>query len=360
MVASATPRAAPGVTEARWGSADGKEVSLYTLSNGNGLTLKVSNYGGVICSFEVPDRRGELADVVLGFDDLASYVAQSSYFGAVIGRVANRIAGARFTLQGKTYRLAANNGESSLHGGNRGWDKAVWQAKVVGSGHGPSLELTHESPDGDEGFPGTVQASNTYTLDDSNVLTIEMRATTDQVTVINMAHHSYWNLAGHAAGSIRDHELAIHARRYTPADPQSLTVSGEVVPVSGTPFDFTVAKAIGADLGAAGGQPVGFDTNWIVDGAAGSLRPVARAKDPASGRVLSLMANQPGVQFYSGNFLDGSITGKASARYDQYAGFCLETQAFPNAINVPAWRNSVLLEPGQTYSSTMRIAFTTE
>ncbi len=360
MTPKAPTRAQPGVTETPWGRADGKDVSLYTLSNGNGLTLKVSNYGGVITAFEVPDRHGKLADIVLGFDELADYEAKSPYFGAIIGRVANRIAGAQFTLNGKTYLLAANNGRSSLHGGHKGWDKVVWNAKVASSRESASVELSHESRDGDEGYPGTVQATNTYSLDDSNVLRIEMRATTDQVTVINMAHHTYWNLAGHAAGSIRDHELAIHGRSYTPADPLSLTVSGEVAPVSGTPFDFRMAKAIGADLESAGGKPVGFDYNWVVDGDPGALRPVARVKDPRSGRVLTLTANQPGVQFYSGNFLDGSITGKASARYEQYAGFCLETQAFPNAINIPAWRSSVILEPGQNYLSTMHIAFTAE
>src|SRR5450432_141823 len=348
------------ITEAPWGMVSGKEITLFTLSNENGLVMKVANYGGVITQLVVPDRNGKLADIVLGFDDVASYEKSSPYFGAVIGRVANRISDASFTLEGNKHQLAANNGTSSLHGGGKGWDKVVWNAEASQTSEGPSLLLTYTSADGEEGYPGTVQASNRYTLTDGNVLKVEMEATTDRVTVVNMAHHTYWNLAGHDSGTVGDQELQIHARKYTPADQLSLTVSGDVAPVAGTPFDFTIAKAIGKDLLAAGGEPVGFDTNWVVDGVSHALRPVAQARDPESGRVLTVTGDQPGVQFYSGNFLDGSIHGKAGTQYPQYIGFCLETQAFPNSINVPAWRDSVILKPGQLYKSTMLIAFTTE
>jgi aldose 1-epimerase len=220
----------------------------------------------VITQLEVPDRDGKLADIVLGFDDVASYEKSSPYFGAVIGRVANRISDACFVLEGKKYELCANNGTSSLHGGGKGWDKVIWKAEASRTSEGPSLLLTYTSLDGEEGYPGTVKASNRYTLTDRNVLKIEMEASTDRATVVNMAHHTYWNLAGHDSGSVCDHELLIHARAYTPADPLSLTVSGHVAPVVGTPFDFTLAKPIGKDLLAAGGEPTGFDTNWVVDG----------------------------------------------------------------------------------------------
>jgi aldose 1-epimerase len=359
---SATALAVPSsqITKERWGRVDGKDVTLFTLSNENGLLMKVANYGGAITQLKVPDRHGKLADIVLGFDDLASYQKSSPYFGAVIGRVANRISGASFTLEGKTYPLAANSGKSSLHGGNKGWDKVVWHAQATQTSEGPRLMLSYTSLDGEEGYPGTVKASNTYTLTDRNVLRIEMEASTDRATVINMAHHTYWNLAGHDSGPVCEQELLIHARQYTPAEPFSLTVNGDVAPVAGTPFDFRTAKPIGRDLLAAGGEPVGFDSNWIVDGVCHALRPVAQAKDPKSGRILTLSGDQHGVQFYSGNFLDGTLRGKGGTRYDQHSGFCLETQELPNAINVPAWSDSVILKPGQTYKSTMLIAFTTE
>ena len=358
--ATAVALASSQITESHFGKANGRDVTLFTLSNENGLVMDVANYGGVITRFEVPDRHGKLADVVLGFDDLASYEGSSPYFGAVIGRVANRISDASFTLEDKAYRLAANHGSSSLHGGRKGWDKVVWNAQATQTAEGPRLRLTYTSLDGEEGYPGTVKASNTYTLTDRNVLKIEMEASTDKATLINMAHHTYWNLAGHDSGSVCDQELSIHARQYTPADPLSLTVSGDVAPVAGTPFDFTTAKPIGRHLLAAGGKPPGFDSNWIVDGVCHALRPVAQAKDRKSGRVLSLSGDQRGIQFYSGNFLDRTICGKGGTPYERYGGFCLETQEFPNSINVPAWRDSVILWPGQTSKSTMLIAFTTE
>ena len=343
-----------------WGEVDGKPITLFTLTNKNGLVLKVANYGGVITELDVPDRNGKLADVVLGFDNLASYVKKNPHFGAVIGRVANRIVGARFDLEGKTYKLAANDGKNSLHGGAKGWDKVVWDALAVDTPAGPAVRLTYASKDGEEGYPGTVIAMNTYTLTNKNELKVEMEATTDKETVVSMAHHSYWNLAGHASGTILDQEVRINADKYTPNDPATGTLGGEIAAVKGTPFDFTTAKPMGRDLKAAGGNPIGFDENWIVNGQPVELREALRVKDPKSGRVLTISGDQPGVQFYTGNYLDGSDVGKGGARYAQYTGFCVETQKFPNSVNIPAWQPEVVLKPGQVYKSTMVHAFTTE
>jgi aldose 1-epimerase len=343
-----------------WGSVDGKQVTLFTLTNKHGLELKVLSYGGIITELRVPDRHGKLDDIVLGFDDLESYREKTPYFGAVVGRVANRISGARFALDGKEYLLAANDGKNSLHGGRKGWDKVVWDAAAFDTPAGPVVQLSYLSKDGDEGFPGTVNARNTYTLTQDNELKIEMEATTDRTTVINMAHHTYWNLAGQASGAVLDQEMQIDADEYTPVDPLLNTQNGRVEPVAGTPFDFRTAKPLGKDLKAAGGNPPGFDTNWVVRGEPHALRRVLRVKDPKSGRVLTLQADQPGVQLYTGNFLDGSLRGKGGTSYPQYGAFCIETQKFPNSINVPAWRSEVVLEPGQLYVSTMIHTFSVE
>jgi aldose 1-epimerase len=353
-----TPKPA-AVTRAPFGKVDGKDVEVFTLTNAHGLVLKVMTYGAIVTELHVPDRDGKLVDVVLGFDDLAGYVKSNPYFGATVGRVANRIRNARFVLEHKTYELAANDKPHHLHGGKKGWDKVVWDATpVAASPDGPALRLTYVSPDGEEGYPGTVTAAVTYTLTDANELRVAMEATTDKVTLVNMAHHTYWNLAGATAGPITAHELLLHADKYTPGDP--LVPTGEVKAVKGTPFDFTSAKPVGRDLAAAGGKPVGFDHNFIVNGDPTALRPVARLADPKSGRVMTVEADQPGVQFYSGNFLDGTAKGKAGHAYSQYSGLCLETQKFPNAINVPAWRTQVILRPGQTYRHTMILRFTAE
>jgi len=348
------------ILRAPWGSVDGKPVTLFTLTNKHGLELKVLSYGGIITELRVPDRDGKLDDVVLGFDDLESYREKSPYFGAVVGRVANRISGARFSLDGKEYVLAANDGKNSLHGGRKAWDKVVWDAAAFDTPAGPVVQLSYSSKDGEEGFPGTVNARNTYTLTHDNELKIEMEATTDQATVVNMAHHTYWNLAGQGSGAVLDQELQIDADEYTPVDPELNTQNGRVEPVAGTPFDFRSTKPLGKDLKAAGGNPQGFDTNWVVRGEPHTLRRVLRAKDPKSGRVLTLQADQPGVQLYTGNFLDGSLKGKGGASYVQYGAFCIETQKFPNSINVPAWRAEVVLEPGQHYVSTMIHTFSVE
>lgn len=338
-------------------------MKLYTLTNRNGLLLKVSDFGAVITELHVPDRAGAFADVVLGFDDLSEYAKSTTpYFGATVGRVANRIEGAVLELDGRRYPLFANNGPHHLHGGERGWDKAPWRAALAESAAGPEIQLSYTSPDGEEGYPGTVHARTTYALTHDDELIVTMQATTDQPTVVNMAHHTYWNLGGHGSGSVEGHELTLHADLYTPSEPvpgADPVPRGAVEPVAGTPFDFTWARPIGQDLRSVGGSPAGFDHNWVVRGEADQLRPVARVKDPRSGRVLELSANQPGVQFYSGKFLDGSLRGKG-ATYAQYAGLCLESQKFPNAANVPAWREQLRLLPGQTYHHVMVHRFRVE
>lgn len=350
----------PPTSKVAWGAVDGKPVTLFTLTNEHGLVMKVIDYGAVITELRVPDRDGKLGDIVLGFDDLPSYVEHSPHFGSVIGRVANRISGARFELAGKAYPLAANDGKNSLHGGTKGWDRVVWEAEAIDSPAGPSVRFQYVSKDGEEGYPGTVHATNTYTLTNENELKIVMSAKTDRTTVISMAHHTYWNLAGHDSGTVLNQELRIDAAKFTPNDPQLQTAGGRIEAVMGTPFDFSKGKLIGQDLWAAGGDPIGFDANWVVDGDPHELREVLRAKDPKSGRVLTLYGDQPGVQFYTGNFLDGTLRGKGGAHYPQYAAFCIETQKFPNSVNVPDWQSEVVLEPGRVYEHTMIHAFSTE
>jgi aldose 1-epimerase len=335
---------------APFGKLGGTPVQLHTLTNRHGLVARITNFGAIVTELHVPDRAGRFADIVLGFEDLDSYVKGHPYFGAIVGRVANRIGNAEFTLGGTRYPLDANDKPHHLHGGRRGWDKVVWNARPFDTPAGPALELTYVSKDGEEGYPGTVTARTVYTLTNDNQLIVDMQATTDRTTLVNMAHHSYWNLGGHGSGTILDHELTLYADRYTPGTP--MVPDGRIRPVEGTPFDFTRAKAIGKDLKNAGGKPVGYDHNFVVNGEPNQLRPVARLEDPASGRVMTLSADQPGVQFYTGNFLDGSSRGKG-ATYVQYAGLCLETQKFPNAINVPAWRDQVILSAGQTYRHRM-------
>jgi len=362
QISAAEPPRPSAISKTDWGTVDGTAVQLYTLRNKNGLELKVTNYGTIVTELRVPDRAGKFADVALGYDSVNDYVKDTPYFGATVGRIANRIRGAEFKLGGKVYKLHANNGPHLLHGGKKGWDKVIWTAEPRETPDGPEIHFTYTSKDGEEGFPGTVQASVVYALNDRNEFAVTMQATTDQLTLVNMAHHTYWNLAGQGAGDIKDHELTIFADRYTPGAPianADPVPDGTVKAVSGTPFDFTKPKAIGKDLRAAGGKPVGFDHNFIINGEPNELRLAARVKDPKSGRVLTVEANQPGMQFYSGNFLDGSAKGKGST-YNQYDGFCLETQKYPNAINVPAWQDQVILKPGQLYKHVMVLHFSVE
>ena len=355
--APAIEQRAPAATAAPFGKVDDIPVELYTLTNKNGLIAKITNFGATVVELHVPDRTGALADIVLGFDNVDAYAAGGPYFGAIVGRVANRIGNARFTLDGKEYPLVANDKPHHLHGGRKGWDKVVWGATLSNSADGSSLALTHVSKDGEEGYPGTVSAKTIYTLTNDNELKVEMQATTDPTTLVNMAHHSYWNLGGHNSGTILDHVMTLSADQYTPGTP--MVPDGRVMAVKGTPFDFTSPKAIGHDLKQIGNTPTGYDHNFVLNGAPNQLRPVARVKDPKSGRVMTLSADQPGVQFYTGNFLNGSAKGKG-ATYAQYSGFCLETQKFPNAINIPAWRDQVILKPGQAYRHVMIHKFSVE
>lgn len=352
------------ITKEPWGKVDGQDVDLYTLTNKNGLVMKVTNYGVIITELWVPDRDGKLADIVGGYESVDGYVTKTPYFGTTVGRVANRIKDAKFKLEAKTYKLAANNGPHNLHGGNKGWDKVIWTAERGASADDPSVTFTYVSKDGEEGFPGTVTAKVTYTLTSNNEFKVDIAATTDKTTIVNPAHHTYWMLQGIGNGGIQDQHLTIHADKYTPgpkpAKPEIAAVpDGTVKPVEGTPFDFRTPKPIGKDLQAVAGTPVGYDNFWVVDGAPKAMRPVATVKDRKSGRVLTLEADQIGVQFYAGIFLDGSITGKG-VTYNQYDALCLETHAWVNAINVPAWKDSVILKPGDTYEQHMIHRFTTE
>ncbi|MBN2342507.1 MAG: galactose mutarotase [Deltaproteobacteria bacterium] len=349
------------ITSGPFGTVDGKEVSLYVLTNANGLILKVTNYGAIVTEFHVPDRDGKLADIVGGYDTAEGYVEKTPYFGATIGRLANRVSdNGRFTLDGKQYQLAANDPPYHLHGGNKGWDKVIWEVvDAQETEEGPSIKLKYFSPDGEEGYPGNVTAFVTYTLTNENEFKVHMEATTDQTTIINMAHHSYWNLGGYDSGTITDHVLTIYGDEYTPGNP--VVADGTITPVKGTPFDFTSPKPIGKDMMSVQieGNPAGYDHNWVINGDPHTLRPVARVEEPKSGRVMTLEGDQPGLMFYAGLFLDGTITGKGHT-YQQYEAFCLETQKFPNSINVPAWRDEVILKPGQTYEHHMIHRFSAE
>ncbi len=328
---------------------DGTPVELYVLSNGR-ITVKVMTYGGIITELHVPDRAGKAADVVLGFDTLDGYIAKNPHFGAITGRVANRIARAEFTLDGKEYRLAANNGPNTLHGGKKGFDKVVWKAQDVSSPAGPAVKLTYLSRDGEEGFPGNLNVAVTYTLTDDNALRIDYTATTDRATPVNLTNHSYFNLAGHDSGTILDQELMLAADQYTPSDDQYIP-TGQIAPVGGTPLDFTTPTAIGARIGQIQGEPGGYDHNYVIRPSGPSPAFAARARDPKSGRVLEMYTTEPGVQLYTSNFLDGSVKGKGGVAYKKHGAFCLEAQHYPDALHHPNFP-SIILRPGATYSQT--------
>ena len=361
--AAPAPAKKEAITKAPFGKVDGQDVDLYTLTNKNGLVMKVTNYGVIITELWVPDKAGKLADIVGGYENVDGYVKATPYFGTTVGRIANRIKNAEFKLEGKTYKLAANNGPHSLHGGKKGWDKVIWAAVPGTSADDPSVTFTYVSKDGEEGFPGTVTAKVVYTLTSKNEFKVDMEATTDKTTIVNMAHHTYWMLQGIGNGNIKDQILTIHADKYTPGKSSKPDVAavpdGTLKNVEGTPFDFRKPKPIGKDLEAVGGKPIGYDHFWVVNGDAKAMRPVATLKDPKSGRVMTVEADQIGVQFYAGIFLDGSITGKG-VKYNQYDGLCIETHAWVNAINVPAWKDAVILKPGQTYKQHMVHRFSVE
>jgi aldose 1-epimerase len=334
--------------------ADGTMVHRWTLA-GDRMTVRVLTYGGIVQSIEVPDRDGRQANVALGFAGLDAYVAGNRpYFGAVIGRYANRIAGGRFTLDGRTHRLPVNDPPNSLHGGTEGFDRRVWAATAAGGDDAAGVELAYTSPDGEMGYPGTLAVRVRYTLGPGDELRIDYRATTDAPTVVNLTNHSYFNLAGEAAGSIAGHLLQLHADYFTPTDATSIP-TGEVAPVAGTPFDFTSPHAIGERIDADDEQlrfGLGYDHNLVLRDppAGGALAPAARVQDPASGRVLEVATSEPGVQLYSGNHLDGTLVGPGGAAYGPRAGFALETQQFPDSPNRPGFPSTVL-QPGQRYRS---------
>ncbi|MEV5309328.1 aldose epimerase family protein [Streptomyces sp. NPDC052610] len=333
--------------------ADGTKVYRWSLENG-GTRLKVLSYGGIVQSLELPDRRGRYANVSLGFDDIEDYVASSPYFGALIGRYGNRIAKGRFTLDGKAYQLSVNDGENSLHGGAQGFDKRVWDVEPFTRGSDVGLHLYYTSVDGEMGYPGTLKSKVTYTLTRSGDWRIDYEATTDRPTVCNLTSHVYFNLAGEDSGSVNDHELKIAASRYTPVD-AGLIPTGELAPVAGTPFDFRRPKTIGEDIRVAHQQLLygqGFDHNWVLDkGITARPEHIATLRDPASGRTMKIATTEPGLQFYSGNFLDGTLVGSGGATYRQGDALCLETQHFPDSPNQPSFP-STTLRPGQTYRST--------
>jgi aldose 1-epimerase len=329
----------------------GERADIYTLKNANGCEAKITNYGGILVSLEVPDQAGKLGDVVLGYETLNEYVKNNPYFGALIGRYGNRIAKGKFKLGDRVYTLATNNGENHLHGGIVGFDKVVWDAKEIREAEGVGLELTYMSKDGEEGYPGNLSVGVRYLWTNNNELKIDYAATTDRETVVNLTHHSYFNLAGE--GDILDHELMINAKQFTPVD-EGLIPTGELRSVEGTPMDFTRRTAIGARIEQEDEQlkfGLGYDHNWVLDDYDGSMRMVASVYEPTTGRVMEVHTTEPGLQFYSGNFLDGSITGKGGTVYHKRYGFCLETQHFPDSPNKPNFPSTVL-RPGEKYTST--------
>jgi aldose 1-epimerase len=344
-----TEMSSPAVTSSAFGTVAGQPVTLYVLRNPGGVVVKIMSYGATVTSLQVPDRTGRLGDVVLGFDSLSGYLAKEPYFGAIVGRVGNRIAKGRFTLDGKTYQLATNDGPNHLHGGVRGFDKVVWDAEVVQGSAGPAVRFSYLSHDGEEGYPGNCHVVVTYTLTPANELRLDYSVSTDQDTPVNVTNHSYFNLKGPENGDVLGHVLTLHASRYTPVD-ATLIPTGELKAVAGTPMDFTRPTPIGEHLLAVGGTPVGYDHNYVIDATPGAMTWAARVYEPTTGRVLEVLTTEPGVQFYTGNFLDGTLTGKGGVVYKQHMAFCLETQHFPDSVNQPSFPTYVL-RAGATYSS---------
>ena len=339
------------VTRAPFGTTKaGKPVESFTLKNANGIELTAISYGGIITSLKTPDNAGKFADIVLGFNDMAGYETPPPYFGAIIGRYGNRIAKGRFTIDGKEYKLATNNGPNHLHGGNVGFDKVIWKAEPIAGKN--AIAFSYTSPDGDEGYPGALTMRVTYELTDKNELIVEYNATTTKTTPVNLTQHSYFNLAGEGNGDILGHELMLNADRYTPVS-DALIPTGQLAPVQGTPFDFRKPTAIGArinndDVQLKNGQ--GYDHNWVINRTGPGLQLAARVVEPKSGRTLEVSTTEPGIQFYAGNFLDGTLKGKSGKPYPKRSGFCLETQHYPDSPNQPSFP-STLLKPGQQYHS---------
>lgn len=362
VLMTATGAGAGSVDKTAFGNTQGgKAVDLYTLTNDKGASVKFITYGGIITAINMPDRWGNLGNIVLGFKELADYESKNPYFGALIGRYGNRIGAAKFTLDGKQYQLAANNGPNSLHGGKTGFDKVIWAVEPVTDASGAAARLSYTSKDGEEGYPGTLKAQVVYTLTNDNELRIDYEATTDKPTVVNLTSHSYFNLAGDGMGGIGDHILTINADRYTPVD-ATLIPTGELASVTGTPFDFRQGTPIGARIRSNDEQMVygrGYDHNFVLNRSGNGLSLAARVYDPRSGRIMEISTTEPGVQFYSGNFLDATLVGAAGKQYRQTDGFCLETQHFPDSPNKPSFPTTVL-KPGDTLKSTTVHKFTTD
>lgn len=350
------------LTQDTFGNAGcGTSADLYTLSNAHGLTARISNYGGIITELHVPDRNGKTADVVLGYDSIEDYIGGDTYFGALIGRFANRIDRGKFTLDGQDYSLAVNNGKNHLHGGTKGFDRKVWRAIAFDADDHTGVRMSYGSPDGEEGYPGNLRITVTYTLNNDNELRIDYRAETDKPTVINFTNHSYFNLAGHSSGDIRGHVLSINADEYTVKGDTEVP-NGEIAPVAGTPLDFRTAKPIGREMDADFGQmpnDQGYDQNFIINGKNGSLKHAATCTDPASGRVMETHTTEPGVQLYCANFLKEGTRGKSGAHYNPYQGLCLETQHYPDSPNHPNFPTT-RLAPGEVYESTTIYRFSAE
>lgn len=341
--------------------ADESEVYSYTLTNLSGIQAKIIDFGARVVTLSVPDRNGKFADVVLGYDSVDGYVNDKAYFGAIVGRYGNRIGKGKFQLEGKEYQLAINNGENHLHGGVKGFYKVLWKAESVESSTDPALKLTYVSKDGEEGYPGTVTLKVTYTLAKNNELRIYYEGTTDKTTILNPTHHSYFNLTGDPTKTILDHELMIAAESFTPVD-SGLITTGELAKVEGTPFDFRKPTKIGACIDDKFQQLIfgkGYDHNWVLNDYNKTVRKVASLYDPQSGRLMEVLTDQPGLQFYSGNFLDGSITGKSGIIYTHRTGLCLEAQHFPDSPNKPNFP-SVVLKPGEVYRQTTIYKFSTK
>jgi len=361
LVARAAKKATPPAAATAFGTLeDGRKVSLFTLTNPSGAEVKVIDYGAIVVSLKVPDRAGNLRDVVLGYDDLAGYVKDKAFLGAIVGRYGNRIAAGKFTLDGKSYQLDLNDGPNHLHGGTHGFYKKLWKAKLVKSKDGPGVALTYVSPEGEEGYPGKVTLTVTYTLTRDDALRVDYRGTTDKPTLLNPTHHSYFNLSGDPTQTIVDEELTIDADQTT-AVGAGLIPTGKLTDVQGTPLDFRRPTKIGARIDAADEQLVlgkGYDHNWVLRGARGSVRQAAEVYDARSGIVMQVLTDQPGLQFYSGNFLDGTIRGKAGVAYGHRSALCLEAQLFPDAPNHPDFP-SATLRPGQRYTQTTIYRFST-
>jgi aldose 1-epimerase len=347
----ATPKPTSSVTSKPFGvTPEGEKVRLYTLTNSNGARAAIATYGGIIVQLHVPDRDGELADVALGFSSLDGYLKSTSHFGSITGRFANRIAKGKFSLDGKTYRLAKNDGSNTLHGGVKSFDRQVWPVEIVSQAP-PAIRFSRLSPDGEENFPGNLQVDVTYTLTETNDLRIDYKATTDKATIVNLTNHCYFNLAGAGTGKILDHQIRIHSSKYTPPS-KALVPTGEIKDVTGSALDLTKWTPMGEKLFSLGNTPIGYDHNYVL-GSAPTRRPVlaAEARELKSGRILKVYTTEPAIQFYTGNFLNGADIGKSRKPYKQHEGFCLETQHYPDSPNQPDFPSTVL-RPGETFRST--------